>query len=102
MKRTNRKESCFFVVFFVAEAIFLVFLASAMPCQQGFEEVSGMARSCFAYYFRRTCGKYLASTVATFRAEVNDPVGGADDIQIVLDDDDGVAVVGQTMQYLEQ
>ena len=39
---------------------------------------------------------------AAFRAEVNDPVGGLDDIEVVLDDDDGVAVITQPVQYRQQ
>lgn len=65
-----------------------------MPCQQGFEEVPRMACSRFAYYFWRTGGKNSTAAVAAFRAEVDDPVGGADDVEVVLDDNDGVAVVG--------
>ena len=37
-----------------------------------------------------------------FRAQINDPVRGFDDVQVVLDDDDGVAPIPQLVQYLEQ
>ena len=36
------------------------------------------------------------------RAHVDDPIGGLDDIEVVLDDDDGIAVVTQPVQHVEQ
>jgi hypothetical protein len=33
--------------------------------------------------------------IAALRAQVDDPVGGLDHVQVVLDDDHGVAVVAQ-------
>ena len=36
------------------------------------------------------------------RTEVDDPVGGLDDVEVVLDDDDGVAVITQPVQYRQQ
>ena len=44
----------------------------------------------------------LASVFTAFGTEVDDPVGVADYVQVVLDDDDRVAQVGKTMQDLEQ
>jgi peptide chain release factor 3 len=46
----------------------------------------------------RRCGRRLAA----LGAEVDQPVGGLDDVEVVLDDDDGVAVVAQAVQHLEQ
>src|SRR4029077_4473187 len=43
-----------------------------------------------------------AAFVPTLRTEVNDPVGSLDDIEVVLDDDDAVALVHQAVQYLEE
>ena len=40
--------------------------------------------------------------IAPFGPEVDDPVGGLDHIQVVLDDDDRVARVDQSVQHLEQ
>ena len=45
--------------------------------------------------FRRARQQHAAATGATFGAEVDHPVGGLDDVQVVLDDDDGVAGVAQ-------
>jgi hypothetical protein len=43
-----------------------------------------------------------AAAVAAFGAEVDDPVGGLDDFEIVLDHDDRVALVDQLVQHFEQ
>ena len=51
---------------------------------------------------RRAGGDDLASAVAAFQAQVDNPIGGLDYVKIVLDDDDGVAVIAQSVQYAEQ
>ena len=50
----------------------------------------------------RADGDDVAAGVAAFGAEVDDPVGGLDHFEIVLDDDHRVALVDQLMQHLEQ
>ena len=40
--------------------------------------------------------------VAPFGPQVNEAIRGLDDLQVVFDDDDGVAVLHQTVQHLEQ
>ena len=40
----------------------------------------------------RAGGQDASATIAALGAEVDNPVGGGDDVQIVFDDDDGVAV----------
>jgi len=40
--------------------------------------------------------------VATLGAEVDEPVGGLQHIQVVLDDDHGIAVIDQPVQHLQQ
>ncbi|MBN8999180.1 MAG: hypothetical protein J0H54_07235, partial [Rhizobiales bacterium] len=44
----------------------------------------------------------IGAAVAAFRAEIDDPVGRLDDLEIVLDHDHAVALVDQRMQHLEQ
>ena len=44
----------------------------------------------------------LAAVLAGARADVDDPVGGADGVLVVLDDDQRVAEVAQTDQGLDQ
>jgi hypothetical protein len=43
-----------------------------------------------------------AAAVAAFGAHVDEPVGGLDDVEVVLDDDHGVAVVAQAVEHAEQ
>src|SRR5690606_28150444 len=44
----------------------------------------------------------FAAAVAAFGAEVEDPVGGLDHLQIVLDDDHGVALVDELVEDFEE
>ncbi len=43
-----------------------------------------------------------ATVFPAFRAEINNPIGIADHVHVVLDDDDGVAEIGQAMQHVEK
>ena len=44
----------------------------------------------------------LPSRLAALGPQVHDPVAVADDVEVVLDRDDGVAARGQVVQHLEQ
>lgn len=52
--------------------------------------------------FRRTFRHQLPAAAAAFRAHVDDPVGGFNHVEVVFDDDDGVAVIAQFVQHTEQ
>ena len=54
------------------------------------------------HMFRCAFGDNHSATVTTFRAKVNNPVGGLDHIHIMLDDDHRVALVYKLLQHLEQ
>jgi hypothetical protein len=47
-------------------------------------------------------GEDLAAAGAAFGAEVDDPVGLLDDVEVVLDRDDGVAAVDEAVQDVDQ
>ena len=47
-------------------------------------------------------GDDATAVFAAFGAEVEDPVGIADDVEVVLDDDDGVAEIGETVKDFEE
>ena len=47
-------------------------------------------------------GNHAAAIFSTLGAQINEPVGVADHIEIVLDDDDRVAEVGEPVQDVEQ
>ena len=44
------------------------------------------------------CGDELAAVFAGFGAEVEDPVGGFDDFEVVLDDEQGVAGIDEFLE----
>ena len=46
----------------------------------------------------RRCGRRRCR----LRAQVDEAVGGLDDVEVVLDDDDGVAGVGQAVEHAEE
>ena len=50
----------------------------------------------------RSLGDHLPALVPSFRPQVDDPIGGLDHVQIVLDDDDGVAGIRQAVKDVEQ
>src|SRR3954452_2117355 len=51
---------------------------------------------------RRSLGDDPSATRSTLWSEVDDPVSGLDDIEVVLDDEDRVAAVHEAMEHLEQ
>ena len=44
----------------------------------------------------------FATAIATLRAKVDDPICRLDDIKVVLDDDNRVAVIPKSMQHTQQ
>ena len=51
-------------------------------------------------FLRCTTGDYGAATLPAFGAHVNDPVSAFDDIEVVLDDDDGISFVREGLKNL--
>src|SRR5690606_1473038 len=47
-------------------------------------------------------GDHLAAPRAALRTHIDDPVGGLDDVEVVLDHDHGVAAVDQPVEHAEQ
>src|SRR5882724_8447293 len=52
--------------------------------------------------FGRALGDDAAATFAAFGAEVDDPVGLLDDVEVVLDDEHGVAKIDQPLEDIEE
>ena len=65
--------------------------------EHGFEVFAGVAGFYFYDFFGRALGDDGAAFVAAFGAEIDDPVCAFDDIEIVFDDDECVAVVGEAI-----
>ena len=51
------------------------------------------------YVFRSPGHQNLSATVTTFRSQINNPVCSFDDIQVVLNDDNGIALIAEMMQH---
>ena len=56
----------------------------------------------FRHLLRRALRDDGAAARAAFRTHVDDPVGVANDVQIVLDDEDRIAEAYQPLQHLQQ
>src|SRR2546421_2590798 len=52
--------------------------------------------------FGRALGDDAAAAFAAFGAEIDDPVGLFDDVEVVFDDENGVAEVNEALQDIEQ
>ena len=70
--------------------------------QHGFQILPGIAALFLHHVFGRADGDDLAAAVAAFGAKIEDPVGGLDDFEIVLDDHDRIAGLHQFVQHVEQ
>ena len=68
-------------------------------CQCWLEVLPGIRIGMGGDLFRSAAGYYLAALGAAFRAQIDNPIGGFDDIQVVLDHHNGVAVVAQGVQH---
>src|SRR2546425_9077826 len=52
--------------------------------------------------FRRAGGHHASTIVAALGSEIDDPVGGFDHVEVVLDDHDRVALIHELVQHVEQ
>ena len=55
------------------------------------EELGGVAFFRLRYLLGGACGKDQSAAAAAVGTEVDEVVGALDDVEVVLDDDDGVA-----------
>ena len=61
-----------------------------------------LARFAACHDFRRALDDDSAAGVAAAGAQVDDPVGGLDHVEVVLDDQHGVTHVHQAVQHRQQ
>src|SRR6185437_8621515 len=52
--------------------------------------------------FRRALSDNAPAVLPAFRPQINDPVSVADDVQIMLNDNDRIAQIRQAMDHLQQ
>ena len=70
--------------------------------QVGPQVLASIAARRFRHFFRRALRDHLASTTAALGTKIDDVIRHLDDIQIVLNDDDGIARIRQLLQYVDQ
>src|SRR5581483_880316 len=63
--------------------------------QEGRQELAGVTLGCLGHLLRRALHHDRAATVATLGAQVDDPVGGLDHVEVVLDHQHSVALIDQ-------
>ena len=68
----------------------------------GGEEVAGVGGGDGGDLLGGAVGDDAAAAFAAFGAHVEEVVGVADDVEVVLDDDDGVAEVGEAVEDFEE
>ena len=66
------------------------------------EEAGGETFLALGYLLWGACGKDLSAVAPALRTDVDDVVGEFDDIEVVFDDDDGVATIHQFLQHIHQ
>ena len=70
--------------------------------EQSGEVFAGKADRVPGDLFRRACSNDLPTASATLRAQIDQPVGRLDDVQIMFDDDQRVALIAQPMDHFQQ
>src|SRR6266487_5469325 len=80
--------------------------ASILPhsflCKHTLQEVARVRLFVLGDLFGRSLGDELTARIAAFWPQVNNPVGPLDDVEVMLDDYNGVACVNQALQYVQQ
>ena len=64
--------------------------------------MAGVGGGDFGDLFGGAGGDYGAAVEAAFGAHIDDMVGGFDDVEVVLDDDHGVAAVDELAEDFEE
>ena len=76
-------------------------MAHSVPLfKKGAEGLAGGGESDFGDFFGSAEGHDSAATFAPFGAEIDNPVRDFDDVEVVLDDNHGVAELDQAIQYI--
>ena len=79
-----------------------LFLASGLRASLTFSFRFGRLVFAIDEFLRRAAGHHGAALGAGLGADVDDPVGGFDDVEVVFDDDDRVPVVDEAVEHDQQ
>ena len=77
-------------------------LCKGAGCEQGPEESGRVTAGVTCNEFGRTLGDQFATGGAGLRTEVENPVGRLDHLEVMLDDNHGIAQIGQAVNHLQQ
>ncbi len=66
------------------------------------QRLSGVGLLVARDLFWRALGDDTAALLAALRTQVDDPIGIANDVEVMLDDDDAIAQIGKPVQHGEQ
>ena len=64
--------------------------------------LTGVTCLAIRHVFWRSLGNNLSAAIAGFRAEINQPVGTLDDVEVVFNDNDGMARIHEALENLQQ
>ena len=67
-----------------------------------FQVAARIAVRAARYFVRCAAHDHVAALRASFRTEVDDVVGALDEVEVVFDDDDGVALVSERLEHQEE
>src|SRR5277367_1613022 len=76
--------------------------AGSVAVQRAGENLSGIGFFCARNLFGGALRDDAAAFFAAFRAKINDPVRLFDDVEIMFDDQDGVAESDEAVQHVEK
>ena len=68
----------------------------------GLDELRGVAFGAKGDLLGGAFAEDVATAATTFGTHVDDPVGLGDDVEVVLDDDDGVAAVDEAAEHMHE
>src|SRR5260370_13399289 len=75
---------------------------AAVDAENAGEDLAGVRLFCPGDELWRALGDDAPATLAAFGAEVDDPVGLLNDVEMVLDDEHGVAEIDKALQNVEK
>ena len=74
----------------------------ALAVKHTLQEFSRVAGCAFHNVLRRALSNNLSTPVSGFRAEINHPIRAFDDVKVVLDDDDRMAGIHESLEDFEE